>query len=246
MTESLFHDPDFTRFYDIDNPWDTDKDYCLALARDAKSVLDLGCGTGELATALAKTRRVTGVEPAAAMLDHARRRQGAQNVRWVEADARGVRLDETFDLVVMTGHAFQCLLTEEDQRALCATIAAHLAPGGRFIFDSRNPVVEEWKKWTPDATRRTIAVPDLGQIEAWNDARFDHASGTVAYDTIYSEPRSGRKWQATSRLLFGEQAQIAEVIASAGLSVQRWMGDWTGGPMTPNSPEIIPVGGPAG
>ncbi|VVT29351.1 class I SAM-dependent methyltransferase [Hoeflea sp. EC-HK425] len=246
MTESLFHDPDFTRFYDIDNPWDTDKDYCLTLARDTKSVLDLGCGTGELATVLAKTRRVVGVEPAAAMLDHARRRQGAEHVRWVEADGRSVRLGETFDLVVMTGHAFQCLLTLEDQVALCETIATHLAPGGSFIFDSRNPAVEEWRKWTPDQTRRTIEVPDLGKVGAWNDARFEIRSGTVAYDTVYREARSGRQWQATSRLFFAEQPQIAAAVTAAGLKVHRWMGDWTGGSMTATSPEIIPVGGLAG
>lgn len=243
MTEPLFHHPDLTRFYDCDNPWDTDKDYCLELARDAASVLDLGCGTGELATALAKTRRVTGVEPAAAMLKHARLRQGADNVRWVEADARTVRLDKTFDLVVMTGHAFQCLLTQDDQQAVCATIASHLAPGGTFIFDSRNPAVQEWRNWTPDETRRTISVPELGDIEAWNDVCFDPASGTVAYDTVYRDPRSGQNWRATSRLLFSDQSQIAAVIASTGLKVQRWMGDWSGGPMTADSPEIIPVGG---
>lgn len=243
MTEPLFHDPDFTRFYDIDNPWDTDKDYCLALARDAQSVLDLGCGTGELATVLARTRRVTGVEPAAAMLDHARRRPGAESVRWVEADACNVRLNETFDLVVMTGHTFQCLLTMADQVALCETIAAHLAPDGTFVFDSRNPAVEEWKQWTPETTRRTIEVPELGEVEAWNDARFETGSGTVAYDTVYREAWSGRQWQATSRLLFAEQAQIAAAVTAAGLEVQRWMGDWTGGPMMATSPEIIPVGG---
>jgi len=246
MTEHLFNDPDLTRFYDADNPWDADKDYCLTLARDAASVLDLGCGTGELATMLAKTRRVAGVEPAAAMLDHARQRQGWNNVRWVEADARSVRLNETFDLVVMTGHAFQCLLTMADQVALCETIAAHLAPGGTFIFDSRNPAVEEWKEWTPEATLRTIHVPDLGQVEAWNDARFDTKSGTVAYDTVYCEPQSGRQWRATSRLLFADHAQIAAAVTAAGLEVQRWMGDWTGGPMTATSPEIIPVGRLAG
>lgn len=246
MTEPLFHDPELTRFYDIDNPWDTDKDYCLVLARNAASVLDLGCGTGELAKVLAKTRRVTGVEPAAAMLDHARRRPGAKKVRWVEADARSVRLNETFDLVVMTGHAFQCLLTVADQRALCATIAAHLAPGGMFIFDSRNPAVEEWRTWTPELTRRAVLVPEVGEVEAWNDARFEQASGTVAYDTIYLDPQSGQIWQATSRLLFAQQAQIAEVIASAGLKAHRWMGDWSGGPMTANSPDIVPVGGLAG
>lgn len=246
MTEPLFHDPDFTRFYDIDNPWDTDKDYCLALARDATSVLDLGCGTGELATMLAKTRLVAGVEPAAAMLDHARQRQGADNVRWVEADARSVRLNETFDLVVMTGHTFQCLLTMADQVALCETIAAHLAPGGTFVFDSRNPAVEEWKEWTPDATHRTIHVPELGQVEAWNDARLDARSGAVAYDTVYREPRSGRQWQATSRLLFADCTQIAAAVTAACLEVQRWMGDWSGGPMTATSAEIIPVGRMAG
>tara|TARA_R110002020_G_scaffold37828_18_gene114029 strand:+ start:1032 stop:1772 length:741 start_codon:yes stop_codon:yes gene_type:complete len=246
MAEPLFHDPDLTRFYDIDNPWDTDKDYCLALAREATSVLDLGCGTGELAVALGEGRRVTGVEPAGAMLAHARRRAGAERVTWVVADARKVRLGETFDLVLMTGHAFQCLLRLEDQRALCATIAAHLAPGGVFLFDSRNPVMEEWRTWTPETTRRTIQVPEIGEIEAWNDARLEPESGTVAYDTVYREPKSGQSWQATSRLLFAGEAQIAAAIAAAGLTVHRWMGDWSGGPMTARSPEIIPVGGLAG
>lgn len=246
MAEPLFHNPDFTRFYDAENPWDTDKDYCFALAENAGSVLDLGCGTGELATRLAGTRRVTGVEPAAAMLDHARRRQGADQVRWVEADARTVRLNETFDLIVMTGHAFQCLLTQDDQQALCATIAAHLAPGGTFIFDSRNPAVEEWRQWTPDQSRWMLTVPDLGEFETWNDVRFDQDTAIAAYDTVYCDRKSGQTWQATSRILFASQSQIAEAIASAGLKPHRWMGDWTGGPMTEMSPEIIPVGGLAG
>ncbi len=246
MAEPLFHNPDFTRFYDAENPWDTDKEYCLALAKNAGSVLDLGCGTGELATVLAGGRRVTGVEPAAAMLDHARRRPSAERVRWVEADARTVRLDETFDLIVMTGHAFQCLLSKDDQQALCATIAAHLAPGGTFIFDSRNPAVEEWRQWTPDQSRRMLDVPGLGEFETWHDVRFNHDTAIAAYDTVYCDQRTGQTWQATSRILFASRSQIATAIESAGLKAHRWMGDWTGGPMTEMSPEIIPVGGLAG
>lgn len=243
MAERLFHDPDLTRFYDADNPWDTDKDFCLALAERAESVLDLGCGTGELATVLARSRRVAGVEPSAAMLDIARRRQGAENVRWVEADARDVRLGERFELIVMTGHAFQCLLTDADQRALCATIAAHLAPGGSFLFDSRNPAVEAWRNWVPEKTRRIVTDPEYGEVEAWHDVRFDHESEIASYDTVYRATRSGKVWKATSRIRFAPQAQIADAVASAGLRVHKWMGDWSGGPMTAQSPEIIPLGG---
>ncbi|WP_366510106.1 class I SAM-dependent methyltransferase [Mesorhizobium sp.] len=57
-----------------------------------------------------------------------RRRAGGQRVDWVEADARDVRLGRRFDLVLLTGHAFQVFLTPEDREAVLATIAAHLAP----------------------------------------------------------------------------------------------------------------------
>ena len=136
--------------------------YCLGLAKDAASVLDLGCGTGELAAALAGGRSVTGVDPAAAMLEIARGRPGGEPVTWVVADARSVRLDRRFDLVLLTGHAFQVFLTADDQRAALATIAAHLAPGGRFIFDSRNPDAPGRKERTREETLRRIDHPRLG------------------------------------------------------------------------------------
>ena len=65
MNDSLYHDPDLTRFYDLENGWREDFDYCVGMARGALSVLDLGCGTGQLAAVLANdgARRVVGVDP---------------------------------------------------------------------------------------------------------------------------------------------------------------------------------------
>lgn len=142
MQDRLFEDPKLVQFYDAENGWADDTRFCLALAEQAASVLDLGCCTGLLAAALGGGREVWGVDPAGAMLDVARKRPGGSAVTWVEADGRSVRLGRRFDLVVMTGHAFQCLLTDADQRALCETIAAHLTPRGTFIFNSRNPARE--------------------------------------------------------------------------------------------------------
>ncbi|TIM85770.1 class I SAM-dependent methyltransferase, partial [Mesorhizobium sp.] len=169
MTDLLYSDPDLVQFYDIENEGGVDFDYCVGFAKDAGSVLDLGCGTGQLAAALADRRSVTGVDPAPAMLDVARRRAGGQRVDWVEADARNVRLGRRFDLVILTGHAFQVFLTPEDREAVLATIAVHLAADGCFIFDTRNPVAQEWLEWTPEWSQRELSHPELGMVRAWND-----------------------------------------------------------------------------
>lgn len=241
MQDRLFEDPDLVRFYDVENGWGDDTRFCLALAEQAASVLDLGCGTGLLAAALGPGREVWGVDPAGAMLEVARARPGGAAVTWVEADARSVRLGRRFDLVVMTGHAFQCLLTDADQRAVCETIATHLAPQGRFIFDSRNPAREEWREWVPELSRRSFDDPQLGRVTAWNDVRMDEATQIVSYDTCY-QTIAGSIQIATSRIRFATRNDIAQHIAEAGLKVERWMGDWHGAPCTPDAPEIIPLG----
>lgn len=241
MQDALFEDPDLVQFYDVENGWGDDTRFCLALAEQAASVLDLGCGTGLLAAALGPGREVWGVDPAGAMLEVARARPGGSAVTWVEADGRSVRLGRRFDLVVMTGHAFQCLLTDADQRALCETIAAHLAPEGRFIFDSRNPAREEWREWVPDRSRRSFDHPVVGRVTSWNDVRMDEATQIVSYDTCY-EDNAGRVQKATSRIRFATRDNIARRIAGAGLRVEQWMGDWSGGPCDDTSPEIIPLG----
>ena len=133
------------------------------MARGKRSVLDLGRVTETLAAALAPGREVFGVDPAAAMLTRAREREGGAAVAWVEA----ARLGRHFELIVLTGHTFQVFLTDDDQRAVCETIAAHLAPGGTYIFDSRLPAREEWRTWEPNCSLRFIE---------------DHASGVSSLE----------------------------------------------------------------
>ncbi|WP_354493013.1 class I SAM-dependent methyltransferase [Mesorhizobium robiniae] len=242
MTDRLYSDPDLVQFYDIENEGGVDFDYCVGFAKGAGSVLDLGCGTGQLAAALADRRSVTGVDPAPAMLDIARRRAGGQRVDWVEADARDVRLGRRFDLVLLTGHAFQVFLTPEDREAVLATIAAHLAPDGRFIFDTRNPATEEWLEWTPEKSERELRHPGLGTVRAWNDSRRDPATGVVTYSTHYEIPTSGRVLSAESKIAFPAKESLAQMLDKTELVVEEWLGSWQGEPYGPATPEIIPIG----
>jgi ubiquinone/menaquinone biosynthesis C-methylase UbiE len=86
----------------------------LAAAVSAGSVVDLGCGTGQLAVELARRgHRVTGIDPSPAMLALRRQRDGGDRVRWVEGDASCLGSGE-YDLVVMSGHVIQ-IITDNDQ-----------------------------------------------------------------------------------------------------------------------------------
>lgn len=242
IDDRLYIDPELVQFYDLENSGGPDFDYCVGLARQAASVLDLGCGTGQLAAAVAGPRLVVGVDPAGAMLDVARARPNGDKVEWVEADARSVRLGQRFDLIVLTGHAFQVFLTPEDTKAVLETIARHLAPRGRFIFDTRNPATEEWREWVPDRSRRQFQHPGLGLINAWNDVDHDAGRGLVTYRSFYEVAETGRLYQAESRIAFPKKEALAGMIIEAGLMVEAWLGTWRGEACGATSPEIIPVG----
>lgn len=244
MTDRLYDDPDLVQFYDAENGWDESYDFCRNLAAGCSSILDLGCGTGLLAAALVAEgrRRVVGVDRARPMLEIARWRDGGDRVRWIEADARTVRLDDRFDLVVLTGHAFQVFLTAADRAAVLRTIVRHLAPGGRFVFDSRNPVAEEWREWTPDRSRRVFRHPVEGEVQAWNDVAYDAKTAVATYETHYRIVRDGRLISSLSRIAFPARDDLSRALDEAGLPVEKWLGDWSGMPWHPMAPEIIPIG----
>ena len=104
---------------------------------NGKQVLDLGCGPGLYANALAESgASVTGVDFSRRSLAFARS----------EADSRGLEVDYlrgnyldlevpgTFDLVLLIFGDF-CPLGPDQRRTLLGRVKAWLRPGGRFVFD---------------------------------------------------------------------------------------------------------------
>lgn len=241
IEDPLYSDPDLAQFYDLENGWGDDFSYCEKLAKGVDSVLDLGCGTGELMAALAPKRAV-GVDLAGAMLEIARHRKGGALVDWVQADARTLDLGARFDLIILTSHAFQVFLTNEDQRAILKTIHRHLAPDGRFVFDTRNPARKAWEGWTPARTERRLPHPKLGEVRAWADAAYDETTQIASIQTHYQPVGGDQGYAATSRIRFTSQPELAQRITAAGLTVSSWLGSWQDHPFEPTAPQIIAIG----
>lgn len=100
-------------------------------------VLDLGCGTGQIAIPIARhCAEVVAVDPQPAMLEHGRAAAaaaGCGNVTWIEGSSR--TLDQlgigTVDLVCM-GQSFHRM----DRPAVLAALDAIVAPGGGVVIAS--------------------------------------------------------------------------------------------------------------
>ncbi len=244
IDENLYTDPNLTRFYDLENTWAPDFDFCRTLGEGRMAILDLGCGTGMFAAEMARDGRhfVVGVDPAAAMLDIAKKRQGGERVEWMEGDARTLDLDRKFDFIVLTGHVFQIFLTDDDRAAVLRTIAQHLSADGIFIFDSRNPARAEWKQWTPENSTQHLAHPELGDVLAWNDVSPIDDAGVITYHSFYKVMAEARTYSSSARIAFPSRDSIVRQIGQAGLAVDKLLGDWNGAPWTDHSKEIIALG----
>jgi len=120
--------------------------FYAALAADAVEVLELGVGTGRVAFEAALAGAVvTGVERVPAMLTQARNtlatlpEDALARVTLKRGDIRKVRLKRRFKLVTSPFNVFMHLYTRRDVEEALATVRAHLAPRGRFVFDVSMP-----------------------------------------------------------------------------------------------------------
>jgi SAM-dependent methyltransferase len=103
-----------------------------------RTVLDLACGEGSFAAAMAdRGYAVTGVDRSAAMLKLARDKAEKSGLRieFLEQDMRALSLESRFDLVTSWFDSLNYLLEIDDLNACYCGVHRALKPGGLFIFD---------------------------------------------------------------------------------------------------------------
>jgi SAM-dependent methyltransferase len=229
-------------YYDLQNPWSADDAFFLALARrEGGPVLDLGCGTGRLARAMAMAGLdVTAIDVEPAMLAQARALDPDAGIRYVVGDARSFALDCRFQLIVMTAHGFQHLLTEADQAVALARVAAHLAPGGCFAFDLRNLADQDFTRPGRFRPWESFRDTDGRSVTVETAPHWDGASGMATY-YVRRRTESGTIRRTKVRLRYTEVAVLDRLLAAAGLAVEARYGDWPDAPFHQASPEIITV-----
>jgi hypothetical protein len=150
-------------------------------------------------------------------LEAARGKVGAEKVRWIHGDATGLP-ELQVELAVMTGNVAQVFLTDEEWMPTLYGVRAALAPGGRFVFETRDPALQAWLEWNREATYSRTEVPGVGVVENWTDL-LDVSEPFVKFRRTYVFESDGAMITSESTLRFRSRDEIQESLAAAGFSV---------------------------
>jgi SAM-dependent methyltransferase len=171
------------------------------------SILDLGCGTGRFARALAALgHEVVAVDREPAMLGGL---DEVDRITPVLGDLGSLSLGRTFDVVLLASH----LVNDDDlgPRAL-AVARRHVEPAGVVIGEVYRPTMD----WPAAVGRRSAAGP-VGITVTRATVKGDRLSASVRYDL------NGRSWDQafTARLL--DESALSRRLDAAGLAFARWL-----------------------
>jgi len=128
----------FARFYDRimgDRTAEVDRirGYISKHRAGARSLLELGCGTGALLRDLASDLSVTGIDRSPEMLAIAART--VPGARLLQADMTSFTLPYRFDVVICMFDTLNHVVTVDGWLALFRCAHQHLSDNGLFIFD---------------------------------------------------------------------------------------------------------------
>jgi SAM-dependent methyltransferase len=177
-----------------------------------RSVLDVGCGTGLMASELiALGYRVTGVDASAAMLARARRLLGPDAVL-VRETLPDLTIDAVFDAAVSTFDALN-YLTLAGLGATLPALADRLRPEGWLVFDVHTDAMMDFTMANPvvegEADGRRFAITSVVDARARTcDSRIEVTRNS-----------DGDAFSERHRQYFFTDGQIRSALGVAGFEV---------------------------
>ena len=219
MVDAHYTEPRLAALYDPLDPDRSDLEVYAAMAAElgVRSALDIGCGTGAFACLLAsRGLSVTGLDPALASLDIARVKPFGDRVRWVHGTVDALPPLQV-DLATMTGNVAQVFLTDEEWDAVLAAAHAALRPGGRLVFETRDPARQAWLEWDRPHSYVKAVVPGIGGVETWEDL-IEVSGEFVTFRSTCVFDSDGAVLTSDSTLRFRGRDAVLDSLAAAGFT----------------------------
>ena len=239
MWHGEFRHPRLVEIYDAQFSWSREDDFFFASVNQTPParVADLGCGTGRLTLALAAAgHHVTGVDPARASLDAAQAKPAAERVRWIEGTSHALP-HESFDVALMTAHVAQLLINDDDWHSTLGDLHRCLVPGGRLVFDTRDPRARIWEHWNPRESRRRVTLKDGSGLTVCTEVTSVN-TGLISFELHYAFD-DGEELVSTADIRFRSEQEVRGAVQAAGFTIDQIYGGWDGEPVGSTDGELL-------
>ncbi len=180
---------------------------------DGAKVLDLCCGSGQLAKVLTeKGYKVTGIDGSANQIKFARK--NAPGAKFIIADARHFKLPPIYNAVFSTFDSLNHIMTSKGLMAAFKNVYKCLVSGGIFIFDLNTEKTFE-KGWK--VSKEIKETPEYFFVH-YGD--YNKKSRTAQFHaTIFQ--RKAKNWQRTDIKIkerYYSPAEVKPLLKSAGFT----------------------------
>jgi SAM-dependent methyltransferase len=243
---------DYDRFVNWEGRLAAEMPFILQQLRavNAHRVLDVACGTGMHAIALAERGfEVVGTDASRGMIEESRANAATAGVsarfevagfgELAQSLATGDR-GLPFDALLCLGNSLPHVLTPTELQATLDDFVACLAPGGLVLIQNRNfdAVLAERDRWMAPQSHRE--GPSEWLFVRFYDFRPD---GLLSFNVVTLRRREGEAWrqQVTSTRLWPlTHRELTEALGAAGLASMTRYGDMEGAPFDAgDSPNLI-------
>jgi hypothetical protein len=122
------------------------------------------------------------------------------------------------DLVTMTGNVAQVFVTDPEWAATLRAAYAALCPGGRLVFETRDPAARAWLEWNHERSYQRTVIPGVGPVQAWEDL-LDVSGDLVSFRSTVIFESDGAVLTSVSTLRFRHRDEVTASLAAEGYLV---------------------------
>lgn len=197
-------------------------------------VLEFAVGTGRIALPLsARGMPVHGIELSPHMVERLRAKPGADAVHVVVGDMTETRLSESFTLVYVVANSIMNVTTQDEQIAVFANAAAHLASGGRFLVELIVPQLQR----VPRSEAGWVFQMEPGHVGI---ETFDDVVAQVAWSHHWIDV-NGHLTHHSAPYRYIWPSELVLMARIAGFELEARWGDWDRSPFTSESAKQVAV-----
>jgi hypothetical protein len=137
----------------------------------------------------------------------------------------------------MSSHVAQLFLDDADWTETLRDLRRALAPGGRLVFDSRDPTARGWQRWNPTESWHEVTLPDRRGVTVWTE--LTAMAGEVVEATLHYVFPGGEELLSTIALRFRGEDELRRSLADAGFYVDAIYGGWRREPVGHPDGELL-------